>query len=75
MITVSTLIQFLQTLPDDARIVLSSDAEGNSLSFMGSSTPIGAFNLKREEFVDDEHEYESALDEPGFVKAVIFYPE
>lgn len=73
MITASVLIKYLQTLPDDTRIVLSSDAEGNNFSFMESSSELGVFDSKRREFYGEDESEVANTD--GFVKAVLFYPE
>lgn len=78
--TVSKLIEVLQTLPQSAIVVLSSDSEGNSYSHMSNDYSLGEYigdYAYGGEFRSDEelHEYDER-EEPSYrgERAVCLWP-
>lgn len=81
-ITVSELIHILEELPANALVVVASDAEGNSFSYLDAGTSQGFYDEDDKYFAQDEDfedDYEVDLDDesPAFgpEKAVALWPE
>lgn len=80
---VNELIEILKQLPQDAEVIMSSDAEGNNYSPLdgfseGTIHPEDVGNYHIDAFYNDQHTDDECELEPGerddFAKVICFFP-